>query len=204
MKRSLVIAVLVAARGAGAQPDPSVARLEHDLPAGWTLLATDTELVFRHDRPCYVTGMQHENPPPHEAKAAAPAGGGPLVTLELRYRLEPKWNAKQLADARIANDKVGSEVRALRAKYKVDTIHTSKGRPLPMNDDERSRLAAYTKAEDATRARLVRLPRCTMGAWSVFDSEETYRQLDLELDPPDAKREAQHVISLLDQVCTKL
>jgi hypothetical protein len=199
----IVIASLALAGVAAAQNDPSLARLERQLPAGWTTLATETELVFRHDRPCYVTGAYHENAAPHDRSVPAPAGGGPLVTLELRYRLEPKWNAKQLADARAANEKIGAELRELAAKYNIDAIHKSKGRPLPMNDDERQRLAGYTKASDAANARAVALPRCTLGAWSVFDSAETYGQLRLELDPPEAIREAHQVIALLDQACAK-
>jgi hypothetical protein len=204
MKRTAGVVVgLLVAGGASAQPDASLAQLEHQLPAGWSMLATDTELVLRHDRPCYVRSVYHENGPATERAVPVAPGGGPMITLELRYRLEPKWTPQQLAAARAANDKVGSELRSLRAKYKVDTIHTSKGRPLPMNDDERTRLDAYTKAEEPVRARIVALPRCTIGTFSVFDSEDTYRQMKLELDPPEAAREAQQVITLLDKVCTK-
>src|SRR5258708_39306320 len=85
VKRAIcAIVVLAVAR---ADAEPAIPALERALPRGWSLLATDTELVIRHDKPVYAT-----------ANAAAP-----LVTLELRYHLEPHWTAKQLADARATN-----------------------------------------------------------------------------------------------------
>ena len=64
MKRSAgVVACMVIAGSAYAQPDAALAQLEHQLPAGWSMLATDTELVLRHDRPCYVRREVHENAP---------------------------------------------------------------------------------------------------------------------------------------------
>src|SRR5882762_3142048 len=99
------------------------------------MLATGSELVFRHDRPCYVAAAHRANPPPGAPSApaankpAATPGGGPLVTVELRFRLEPKWSAPEIASAKKSNDKVAGELRALTAKYRVDQIHHSKGKP---------------------------------------------------------------------------
>ena len=181
MKRSIVAATVLAAGIAHAQTDPAVARLEAGLPPGWTLLATETELVIRHDRPCYATG-------------------GALVTLELRYRLEPRWDAKQLAAARATNDKIAAELVALRARYKIDAIHRVKGRPQPKDADERARQGAFDKGEAAAGARRVKLPRCAFGDASLFD-DDAYRQLTLELDPPGAIAEATKVVALVKQAC---
>jgi hypothetical protein len=178
------------------QTDPAIVKLEKSLPAGWSLLATDTELVIRHDKPCYAIERQ-ENAPPN----AAPMGGGPLVTIELRYRLEPKWSDKQLAAARGANDKVAAELRALAKQYRIDDIHKSKGRPLPSTDDERTRLDAYTKAEAQSRARTTRLPLCTIGESSLLVGDDTYRQLSMKIDPPEAMREAFQIVELVKRQC---
>src|SRR5690242_14257343 len=91
----IALGLAVAVRIAAAQPDPAFDKLEAALPAGWSLLATGSELVIRHDLPCYVTGARHENAPAHEVRA--PATAGPMVTFELRYRLEPRWTAAQIA-----------------------------------------------------------------------------------------------------------
>lgn len=177
------IAVIVALAGSSfAEGDPALAKLEQSLPAGWSLLATDTELVIRHDRPCYVESGD------------AP----PMITLELRYRLEPKWSDKQLAEARAANDKVAKELRGLRAQYQIDKIHDVKA---PRDADERKRLDAYAKGETELRARIVKLPLCALGASSVFDGDDTYAQLKLVVDPPDAMREAHHVVELVKKQC---
>ncbi|HUJ57838.1 MAG TPA: hypothetical protein VLX92_05085 [Kofleriaceae bacterium] len=196
MKRWAVVVVVVAVP-ASAQVRPALTQLEQQLPAGWTVLATDTELVIRHDRPCYLLREPHENDP---GIAAVPSGG-PLVNLELRYKLEPRWTAQQLADAKARNAKVARQVAALRTRFRIDSIHTSKGRPLPMNADERGRLAAFETKEAEARTEEVRLPHCTFGTASLFDSDDTYRQLMLELDPPQASREAHEIVALVDKLC---
>ena len=61
-------------RAAEAGGDAAITTLERALPKGWTVIATDTELLIRHDRPLYVTAEAHD-------------AAGPLVTLELRYHL---------------------------------------------------------------------------------------------------------------------
>lgn len=173
--------------------------LEKTLPAGWSLLVAGAELVIRHDRPCYVTGVHHEN-----ARADEPArlaSGGPMVTIELRYRLEPRWTAKQVAAAQATNDKLGGELRALAARYHIDGIHQSKGRPLPATPEERARLDAYEAAQAPVAARLVKLPRCSVGDTSVFDGADTYAQLSLIVDPPEVMTQAFRIVELMKQHC---
>jgi hypothetical protein len=200
---SIAIGILAAARVAAAEPDP-FDRLEKALPPGWSLLATGSELVFRHDRPCYVTGVRHDNAPAVATRTAAPPappGGGPLVTIELRYRLEPRWTDKQVAAAKAGNDKVAGELRALAARYNIAAIHKSKGRPLPASADERARLDAYDAAHAQLVARLVKLPRCSLGDTSVFDGDDTYAQLALEVDPPEVMGQAHRIIALMKAHC---
>jgi hypothetical protein len=172
MKRSVVVASMLAGGIAAAQTDAVIARIEKQIPPGWTLLATDAEVVIRHDRPCYVKGRAE----------------GPLITLELRYRLEPKWSAQQLADARAKNDKLDAELRAARKKVAALA-------------DAHARDAETAKLDAQERLRRVRLPRCTLGVVSLFDSDDTYAQLALDLDPPEAKTEARRVIAVVDQEC---
>jgi hypothetical protein len=186
---------------AAAQPaaDPALDDLEKALPPGWTMLATGSELVFRHDRPCYVAAPRRANPP--ATAAAKPAGGGPLVTFELRFHLEPRWTAGQIATAHKANDKVAGELRALVGKYHVDQIHHSKGKPLPANPDEKARLDAYDSEHARIAKRIVPVPHCAIADLSLFDGEDTYAQLNLELDPPEVIPEAHKILALIQQRC---
>src|SRR5438309_578197 len=133
MKRAAVLAVVLASGSAAADKDQALARPERALPHGWSLLATDNELVIRHDRPVYCAA--HPN--------------GPLVTLELRYELEPKWTPERYAEAKAANDKINAEL----AKVK----------------DHRG--------EAKLRARLVTLPVCALDHSSVIERADTYSQL---------------------------
>ncbi len=182
MRSSVVLAVVLASNVASVDRDPALARIEQALPAGWSMLATDSELVLRHDRPCYATG-------------AAADSSGPLITLELRYRLEPKWSGKQLADARVANDKLAAELHAAHAKVAaINAKHPSGA--------DQARLDAYAKAEASVHARMVPVPTCTLGASSLFETDDTYRQLSLSIDPPGAVTEARSVAALVKKACS--
>ena len=151
------LAILLAAGSAAAEPDHALARLERALPRGWSLLATENELVIRHDRPVYCT--DHPN--------------GPLVTLELRYKLEPKWTPERFAEAKAANDKIAAEL----AKTKS------------------------ARAQAKVRARMVQTPVCTLDHSSVLERPDTYAQLQLTIDPADAKTEAGQIQELIAKKC---
>ena len=194
------IAIAALSIASAARADPAFDRLESALPAGWSLLATSSELVIRHDQPCYVTGMHRENARDVPATPAVPAGG-PLVTIELRYRLEPRWTAPQIAAAEVTNRQIDGELRALAAKYRIDAIRTSKGRPVPASADEKARLDAYEAARARLTARRVKLPRCTLGDASVFDGEDTFAQLTLQVDPPEVMTQAHRIVELMKQHC---
>jgi len=196
----IAVALALCGTAVVAVADPAIDQLERALPAGWTLLATGSELVIRHDRPCYLTGAHHGSAlNPADGNAALAAGGGPLVTIELRYRLEPHWSAQQLTAARAANDQIAGELRTLAARYRIDAIHTGKGRPA--NPDEQHRLDAYEARRARLVARQVKLPRCTLGESSVFDGEATYAQLKLEVDPPEVMTQAHRIVELMQQHC---
>lgn len=213
LRRSIAIGIwLVAASTAAA--DPALDQLERALPAGWSLLATGSELVIRHDRPCYVIGTggtrpgahpgaSHDGAPATEAGARpAPAvAAGPVVTIELRYRLEPRWTAPQVTAARAANDRIDGELRTLASRYRIDAIRTSGGRRVPASADEQARLDAYESARARLAARRVHLPRCTLGDASVFDGEDTYAQLTLQVDPPEVMTQAHRIVELVKQHC---
>ena len=210
---AVTVAIAAAAAAGAARGDPpgsaaagtsaraEIARLESALPAGWSLLATGSELVIRHDRPCYVTDVHHDHAPAGVARSVAPAGGGPLVTIELRYRLEPRWTAPQLAAARATNEGIAGQIRALAARYRIAAIRTAKGQPIPANADEQARLDAYEAARARLAARRVQVPHCTLGELSVFDGEDTYAQLALQVDPPEVMTQAHSIVALVNQRC---
>jgi hypothetical protein len=193
------IGIAIGVLGATASAAPTDA-LEQALPPGWSLLVTSSELVIRHDRPCYVTGREHESAPATEVHAPA-AGSGTMITVELRYKLEPRWTDAQLAAARATNDRLGAELRALAARYNLAAIRTSKGKPQPATADERARVEAYDAAAARVTAKLVRLPRCSLADTSVFDGPDTYAQLVLKLDPPEVLTQAHQILELMKQHC---
>lgn len=195
------VMVLLLLGGVAAAETDSLDALQKSLPAGWSMLTTEHELVIRHDRPCYVTGVHRDNEP---AKANPCSEDGPLVTLELRFRIEPRWTQQQLADAKAANDKIAIELKASRDKYRVDAIHQSKGHAMPANADEKKRLAAYEQAEAQLVARTVKTPLCTLGDSSLFAGDQTYAQLKLKVDPPEAMIEAYKVVEILKKMCGAL
>ncbi len=184
MRTPIVVIALLAAGSAWADRDPVLAKLESELPAGWSMLATDSELVLRHDRPCYLAGVAADS-------------AGPLVTLELRYRVEPKWTAKQLADARATNDRLAAELHESRTRGHIEAIrsrhHTA---------EEQARLDAYAKSEASVRARTIQLPMCTLGTSSLFDGPDTYSQLSLSIDPASAVTEARRIVELVKKSCS--
>lgn len=156
--------ILLAIGGvARADRDPAFTELEHQLPSGWSMLRTENDLVLRHDGPVYRVG----------ATAA-------VVTLELRYHVQPQWTESQLASARGANERIAAELREQKAKLAP---------------------AAYEKAAAQAAARMVKLPLCTLGLSSLFDGDETYAQLSLKLDPPSAHTEAQRIADLVRHQC---
>ncbi len=164
MKRWIVCAIVLAGGAALADKDEALGRLEKALPAGWSLLATDSELVIRHDRPVYCP----TNP------------NGPLVTLELRYRLDPKWTPEHLAEAKAANARIEASLAAQKAKLSAK---------------------AYAAAEARDKAREVRLPVCTLDHVSIVERPDTYGQLAMDLDPADAKTEGLKIRDLVDKHC---
>ena len=181
--RTAAIAFLLCLGGiARAGEDPAIVALEKALPRGWTVLATDTELVIRHDRACYVTAETHQ-------------AAGPLVTLELRYHLQPKWSAKQIADAKANNDKVTADIEKLRKQYKLEAMHAKP------TTEEKTRLAAFTKGEAELKNKLVKVPLCSLGDSSVFDGDDTYAQLKLKVDPPEAMQQAKDIVELVKKQC---
>lgn len=183
---SAIAVALLASMGsltAVAGDDLALAALEKVLPKGWTVIATDTELVIRHDRACYVAAEAHD-------------ASGPLVTLELRYHLQPKWGAKQLADAKLANDRVAGQLVSLRKQFKMDLAPPAK----PSADDTK-RVAAFSKAEAELAKQKVRTPLCTLGESSLFDGDDTYAQLKLKVDPPQAMQKAKDIVELVKKQC---
>src|SRR2546423_9733119 len=125
MKRAALLAICLAAAPAVADKDQALARLERALPRGWSLLATETDLVIRHDRPVYCT--DHTN--------------GPLVTLELRYKLEPKWSPEHLAEVKAENERLAADAAKAHGRH----------------------------AEAKLRARAVPLPVCTIDHSSILE-----------------------------------
>jgi hypothetical protein len=185
---------------ATAHADPAIANLAGALPAGWQLTTTKGELVIHRTEPVRVAGHHLANPHVGNLPVAT-APTAPKITLELRYRIDPKWSPQRLADVQAANRKIYAALTALRARHRIDEIRTSKGLPLPATPDEEQRLAAYEAERARTLAQVQPLPRCTLGASSLFDSARTYAQLDLMVDPPGAMREAYAIVELVKRRC---
>jgi len=206
--RSIRVAIVVGALAGAAsfargerrvEPD-AVAALRRSLPTGWTLAIENGDLVIRHATPVRVAGHHLVSAHTGNIPVLAPPDA-PTITLELRYRLERRWTAAQLATARRANAQLQVRLRALRDRYRIDELGTIEGAPRPSSEDERRRLADYRRSFDRAVVQLVQLPRCTLGGLSVFDDEQTYRQLDTMVDPPAAMREAYAIVELVKRRC---
>jgi hypothetical protein len=198
--RALVV-LLALGLGLGLSAADPVRELQRSLPGGWRVIRTGGDLVIRHDAPVRIAGKYHPNSVHMgNAPVLAPATA-PSVVLALRYRLEPAWSEAKLETARTTNKKVYAELVALRARFRLDDIPTGKGTPLPRNPDEQQRLVDHDTAYQATLARLVQLPRCTLGGSALFDSTDTYAQLDLMVDPPIVMREAYAIVELVKRRC---
>lgn len=196
-----VVLVALGLSGAGSSSADPVRDLQRSLPGGWRAIRTGGELVIRHDVPVRIAGRYHPNSQ-HMGNAPVIApSAAPAIVLALRYRLEAAWSTAKLDAARATNKKVTDELLALRARFRLDDIPTSKGRPLPRTPEEQKRLADHETAYQATVARLVKLPRCTLGGSALFDSAETYDQLDLMVDPPSVMREAYAIVELVKRRC---
>jgi hypothetical protein len=169
------------------------------LPSGWQLSDAKGELVIARSQQVRIAGRHLENAHYTNVPRVAPPDS-PLRTLALKFKLEPRWTAKQHADAKAANDTVAATLATLRTKHKIDDIKTSKGRPLPATDDERQRLADYEAERSKVLALRIELPRCTIGGMSLFDTDNT-STLQLMVDPPIAMREAYAIVELLKRRC---
>lgn len=185
-------AVLLVCLAGTASADP-VEDLQRAVPSGWTVLATDHELVLRHDKPCYTAATKNGN--------VCAGNDGPMVTLELRFKVEPKWTQAQVDAARAANDKLTDERKAARDKFKIDAIKSDHGVAKPANADEKKRLSAFEKADERLRGREVKTPMCTWGDRAIIDGDETYAQLKLKVDPPAAITEAHQALDALKKAC---
>jgi len=197
--RSIALAVALLGVAGTAGADPAIDSLEHALPHGWSLLATDRELVIRYDHACYATT-------PRATPAAAPPStpdqnAGPLVTLELRFQIEPRWPTARLAAARATNVQLAADVAAARTRYQIDALPIAHGAPRATTADERTRLAAYRQVEALAASKQVALPTCGLGELSVFAGPQTYAALAHAVDPPHAMTEARTIAELIKQRC---
>ncbi len=196
---ALVLALFAGAAEADSRP-AEVADLARALPKGWRIDYARNALVIRHVAPVRQSGVQYWNA--HTTNAAMPTSASDTaITLQLRYRTEARWSDAQLAAAHTTNAVIYGKLNALRERYKIDDIHTGKGLPLPATPDERKRLAEYDAEYARTLRSLVQLPRCTLGALSLFDDETTYSQLSLVVDPPQVMREAFAIVELVKRRC---
>jgi hypothetical protein len=198
--RIVLIACLALAGSASAEPAlGTFEELQRALPAGWTLKHEGT-LVISRTQMVRIAGRHHQNAHYSNIPVVAPPNSAP-ITLELRFKLETRWTAKQLADAKAANAAVAASLASLRTKHRIDDIKTSKGRPLPSTPDEQQRLADYEAEAAKVRALAVTLPRCTIGGMSLFDDDHTTLTLARLVDPPIAMREAYAIVELIKRRC---
>jgi hypothetical protein len=200
--RALAIGIvcLLASTAAADRPN-SIDDLGRGLPKGWKLVRQRDAFTIERTAPVKVAGRYLENEPHYGNVPRAPAANAIDVTLKLRFRVEPAWDAKRHRDATATNVRIGEQMKLARVQHKIDDIPTSKGRPLPRTDAERTRLADYEAAIAKLRGSLVKPPRCQLGAFSIFDDEQTYSQLVLMVEPTTAMREMYAVVELVKRRC---
>jgi hypothetical protein len=189
-----IVCLLAATAGADAIDD-----LGRGLPKGWKVVRTTGAFAIERVQPVKVAAHHQHNQPSHANVYVVPSIDAVDVTLRLRYRVEPAWDRTRHEHARKKNDEVAALIRTARAKYRIEEIPRSKGRPLPTNDAERARLAEY----DATVAKLWASrdvpPTCTLGTFSVFAERDD--QMSLIVDPTTAMREMYAIVELVKRRC---
>jgi hypothetical protein len=157
-------------------------------------------LAIEARAPVRVSG--HYLDQPHTTNIYVPStAASPQITLALRYRTEPRWTERKLAEARLANAPVYATLTALRLRYRIAELRTVNNRPAPATPAEHQRLAEFEREYQRARLQLVQLPRCALDDVSVFDDGTTYAQLGLVVDPPAVMREAFAIVELFKRRC---
>lgn len=200
-RMAIGIALLGAVASHNAIADTPIDSLANALPAGWRLSIAKHELVIRHLAPVRAVGHYSIDATYTGNQYVAAQPSSVSIAVELRYRIEPAWSKQRIADARETNAKVYRELVALRARYRIDEIHSGHGQLLPETPDERQRVTVFESEYAQALGHLVTLPHCTLGGTSLFDSPATYSQLDMMVDPPGVMREAYAIVALVKRRC---
>ncbi len=116
--------------------DTVIARLQKNIPMGWTMTHTDTLLVITRDRPVYRVPANHINEPMYmhgldsiTTDNDRPPIGAKVVEMKLIFSLMPRWGNIHYFAAERHNDSLNSKIEHLRKLRKSGgTVYKPKGK----------------------------------------------------------------------------
>ena len=175
--------------------------LGRGLPKGWRFTRTAKELTIERTKTVRVGGWHSVGSPSHGNQYVIPEAGAAEVTLRVRYRIVPAWDAERYAAVGRHNAQVAEQVRLAHVKYKIAEIPKGEGDYKPRTDAERARLAEYESLVAKHYTTMLPLPSCEIGAYSLFDIGDTKEQLRMMVEPTTAMRELYAVVELVKRRC---
>ena len=199
--RALAIGIVCMLAGSAAADRTSIDELGRGLPKGWRFTRTARELTIERAQPVRIGGWHRMGHASHGNQYVVPEPEAEQVTLHVRYRLAPAWDAKRYADVGRHNAQVAEQVRLAYTKYKIAEIPQHRGLLLPRTDAERARVAEYESLVAKHYATMIALPSCELGGYSLFDIGETKQQLRMMVEPTTAMRELYAVVELVKRRC---
>lgn len=116
--------------------DTVIARLQKNIPAGWTMAHTDTLLVISRNRPVYRVPANHVNEPMYmhgndsvTTDNDRPPIGAKVVEMKLIFSLKPRWGNIHYFAAERHNDSLNNKIEHLRKLRKSGgTVYRTKGK----------------------------------------------------------------------------
>ncbi len=180
--------------------DRTLDALSRALPDGWSLTQAGDTLTIERREPVWVLVENRINAPVtretgDERSKRIRAHGRPGA-CRLAWRIEERWSAAKLADARAANAEIDRTVAALYARF-PDVSPSRKGDDFfkTQNADDEKRVQAFVRERDDLLARRRHPPDLHSERHSLFlVSREGADDEMHSVDPPGALAEAERVV----------
>jgi hypothetical protein len=175
---------------------------------GWSLISRGGELVYQRNQPVWVLSTNLINAPATRESATARGARikkhGRKVKPRIVYKMEPRWSAARVAQARRANAALGHRIAALGRKHRVERLLAAALRrknsdpALGATPAQRARLAAYRTDRKRLEARRIKLPDYHTTSWSLtFVRRTGFSDAYHLVHPPAAAQECYRIDRLI-------
>lgn len=182
------------------------------LPAGWTLLLTNSQLELARQGEVYVLPENRINAPmsratPEEISQRIRSHGR-LGRCRLTFRLEPRWSEQRWTAVLATNQQIQTELNALPERFQITPLYSAalsrKGQPsyIPKDQADAARIQEWQAEHQRLSATFQPLPDHSTTLYSLFLTTREGAEDDLQIvDPPQASRELYQIETLLGEVC---